>query len=65
VAGFSRELSAGLLASVGDLLGIADPGAAIGVFDGMNDELVTAVATWLTTSGAYREALDSLGYVRG
>jgi hypothetical protein len=35
------------------------------VFDGMNDELVTAVATWLTTSGAYREALDSLGYVRG
>jgi len=65
VAGFSRELSAGLLASIGDLLGIADPGAAIGVFDGMNDELVTAVATWLTTSGAYREALDSLGYVRG
>jgi hypothetical protein len=65
VAGFSRELSAGLLASVGDLLGIADPGSAIGVFDRMSDDQVQAAATWLTTSNSYRAALDSLGYSRG
>ena len=65
VAGFSRELSAGLLAGVGDLLGIADPGAAIGTFDSMSGEQVNAAATWLTTSSDYRAALDMLGSSRG
>jgi len=65
VAGFSRELSAGLLAGVGDLLGIADPGAAIGIFDSMSRDQVDAAATWLTTSSDYRAALDMLGGSRG
>jgi hypothetical protein len=65
ICGFSRELGAGLLASIGDLLGIADPGAAIGIFDRMSDEQVDAARHWLTTSPGYRAALDAIGSARG
>jgi hypothetical protein len=61
IAGLSRELSAGLLASFGDLLGIDDPGAAIGVFDGMSADEVRAAASWIATPRAYRAALESIG----
>jgi hypothetical protein len=65
VAGFPRDLSAGILASVGDLLGIADPGAAIGVFEAMSPDEVQAASIWLTASPAYRAALDALGSANG
>jgi uncharacterized protein DUF2336 len=65
MSGFSRQLSAGLLASIGDLLGIADPGAAIGLFDSMNDEQVEAARTWLATPAAYRAAIEVLGTFNG
>lgn len=65
LAGFSRELSAGLLASVGDLLGIDDPGAAIGIFDRMTAEEVKAAASWLAAPADYRAALDALGRRNG
>jgi hypothetical protein len=65
ICSFSRDLGAGLLASIGDLLGIADPGAAIGVFDRMSDEQVDAARNWLATSPGYRSALDGLGRVHG
>jgi hypothetical protein len=65
IAGFSRELAAGLLASIGDLLGIASPGAAIGVFDSLTDEQMRAASIWLATAPGYRAALDSLGCPRG
>jgi len=65
IAGFSRELSAGLLAGVGDLLGIADPGAAIGVYDSMTDDRLDAARSWLTSSPSYRAALEALGNARG
>jgi hypothetical protein len=65
LAGFSRELSAGLLASLGDLLGIDDPGAAIGVFDRMSAEEVKAAASWLSAPPAYRAALQALGTRNG
>lgn len=61
VAGFSRELSAGILASLGDLLGIDDPGAAIGMFDRMNAHEVKAAASWISAPSAYRAALEALG----
>jgi hypothetical protein len=64
-AGASRELSAGLLAAIGDLLGIGDPGEAIGVFDRMTDEQVSAARAWLTTAPAYRSALEALGEGHG
>lgn len=65
LAGFSRELSAGLLASIGDLLGIGDPGAAIGVLDRMSAEEVKAAASWLSAPSAYRAALQALGNRNG
>jgi hypothetical protein len=65
LAGFSRELSAGLLASVGDLLGIDDPGAAIGVYDRMTADEVKAAASWLAAPAEYRAALDALGTRNG
>lgn len=65
VAGFSREVSAGLLAAIGDLLGIPDPGAAIGVFDAMTPDKVQAAASWLGAAPAYRRALEVLGGARG
>jgi uncharacterized protein DUF2336 len=65
VAGLSRELGAGLLAAIGDLLGISDPGAAIVLFDRMSDEQVQAARSWLLTSPAYRYALDRFGQARG
>lgn len=60
VGGASRELCAGLLASIGDLLGIGDSGAAIGVFDGMSPDQVQAASMWLTADPAYRGALHAL-----
>ncbi len=64
-AGTSRELCAGLLASVGDLLGIADAGDAIGHFDHLSDPEVEAARSWMMTDPAYRTALDRLGQARG
>ena len=61
VAAFSRELSAGLLASLGDLLGIDDPGAAIALFDRMTAEEVKAAASWISAPSMYRAALEALG----
>ena len=65
VAGFSRELSAGLLASLGDLLDIDDPGAAIGVFDAMSADEVRAAASWISAPPRYRAALAALGNGNG
>jgi hypothetical protein len=65
MGGASRELCAGLLARIGDLLGIADAGAAIGLFDGMTDEQAKAARGWLLTEPGYRAALARLGQDRG
>jgi uncharacterized protein (DUF2336 family) len=64
-AGMSRELSAGLLAGIGDLLGIDDSGAAIGIFDRMSDAEAQAARSWLVADAAYRVALERLGQGRG
>lgn len=61
IAGLSREASAGLLATIGDLLGIRDPAEAIGLFDRMTEEEVDGARAWLSTSASYRSALDALG----
>jgi hypothetical protein len=65
VAGASRQLGAGLLGGIGDLLGIADAGEAIGLFDRMTDAQVEAARSWLVTAPAYRVALDRLEPARG
>jgi hypothetical protein len=63
--GASRELAAGLLAAIGDLLGIADPGEAIATFDAMTDAAAVATRAWLSTAPAYRSALQALGEGHG
>jgi hypothetical protein len=64
-AGASRELSAGLLGGIGDLLGIAEAGEAIALFDRMNEDEVRAARSWLVTAPAYRASLERLGFGRG
>ena len=64
-AGSSRELAAGLLASLSDLIGIADPGAAMSCFAEIGDEEAEAYAASLAAAPAYREALEALGGPRG
>lgn len=64
MGGMTRAFGAGLLAAVGDLLGLADPGAAIGVFDTLSAEEVHDAAAWLRAAPAYRSALGRLGAAR-
>jgi hypothetical protein len=64
-AGVSRQLAASLLAGVGDLLGVADPGRAIDAFDRLSEEEVEEARTWLTTDAAYRRAVGVLGATDG
>lgn len=65
VAGVTRELSAGLLAGIGDLLGIDDAGTAIVLFDKMSSAEVQSVRSWLVAAPGYRAALERLGHGRG
>lgn len=64
-ASVSRDLAAGLLAAIGDLLGLADAGEAISRFDAMPEGAVDRVRSWLTADPAYRTAIDRLGQGRG
>ena len=61
MAGVGRETAAGLLAGIGDLLGIADPGQAIARFDSMSDADVADALSWLTADPAYKQAAAALG----
>lgn len=65
VADSSRTLAAGLLAALGDLLGIEDAGDAIDFFDGMGADEIAAASSWLTTPPAYRAAVSALGNGNG
>jgi hypothetical protein len=60
-----RELVAGLLASIGDLLGLTDAGRAIGYFDSITEDEASAARTWLTVDPAYRRALAVLDSSNG
>lgn len=65
MANVSRDFCAGLLASIGDLLGVDEAGNAIQQFDAMTDEQVEKRRAWLLTSPSYRLALERLGQGRG
>jgi hypothetical protein len=65
MADLPRKLVAGLLAGVGDLLGLTDPSQAIDTFDKLTDEQVEAARAWLTATPAYRRALAALGMGHG
>lgn len=65
IAGLPRDVCASFLAGIGDLLGIADPGAAIDLFDALSSDEIESAAMWLKTSASYRAALDAIGADRG
>jgi hypothetical protein len=60
MASMARQSAAGLLAGIGDLLGIDDPGRAISVFDRLGDAEVEDARSWLTTDPNYRGAVASI-----
>ncbi len=60
IAGVRRELAAGLLAGIGDLLGVTDPGRAIKSFDDMGDAEIDSARSWLSADAAYRSAVGRL-----
>jgi hypothetical protein len=60
LAGVRRELGAGLLAGIGDLLGLTDPGGAIAAFDALGEAELDDARSWLGADPAYRHAVGSL-----
>ena len=61
LAGVSREFAARLLALLGDLVGIGDPGAEIARFDAISPEQVQSVREWLQLDPEYRAGLRAMG----
>jgi len=61
IGGLRRETAASLLAAIGDLIGIADPGRAITRFDGIDDAEVADSMSWLNADPAYQAAVGVLG----
>ncbi len=59
--GVTRKVAASLLAGLGDLLGITDPGKAIDAFDQFSDAEIEDALTWLTTDPAYQGGVNALG----
>jgi hypothetical protein len=64
-AGVSRQVAASLLAGIGDLLGIPDPGRAIDIFDRLSEAEVDDARTWLIADPAYRDGVSALGALHG
>ncbi|MEO7635822.1 MAG: DUF2336 domain-containing protein, partial [Sphingomicrobium sp.] len=60
MAAIPRDLAAGILAALGDLLGLDDPGRAIMLFDRLADHEVSQARAWLAAAPAYRAALSAL-----
>ena len=65
MAGASRSLAARLLADLGELLGIADPGHEIASFDQIDASAVEAARGWLRLDPDYRSACLALGGSHG
>ena len=55
-----RETAAALLAAIGDLLGVNDPGRALGEFDSLTDEDVASSLNWLSSDPIYQAAVAAL-----
>jgi len=61
IADVRRELAARLLAGIGDLLGVTDPGSAISTFDALTSDEVEDARSWLSADAGYRAAVARLG----
>lgn len=65
MAKLSRQVAAGILAAIGDLLGVQDPSAALVEFNRLKDAEVDDAHVLLTSDPAYRSALARLGGANG
>jgi hypothetical protein len=61
MARLPRETAAALLAGIGDLLGITDPGRAIGEFDRLSEADVANALGWVAADPLYQRAVAALG----
>jgi hypothetical protein len=61
----SRPSAASLLAAIGDLLGINDPGRAIDAYNRLSEDEVEDARNWLATDPSYRSAAASLDRADG
>jgi len=65
MAGLPRDHAAGILAAIGDLLGVDDAARAIAQFDRMSEAEVAEARAWLASPPAYRAAVEALDKARG
>jgi hypothetical protein len=65
MARLPRETVAAILAAVGDLVGIDDPGRAIAHFDQIGDADVAAALGWVSSDQLYQRAVSALGESHG
>jgi hypothetical protein len=61
MARLPRESAAAMLAAIGDLLGITDPGRAIVQFDSLSDAAVANALNWVAADPLYQRAVAALG----
>jgi hypothetical protein len=61
MGGLSREVAGGLLAGIGDLLGIADLGRAISEFDRLSETDIANARSWIAADPLYQRAVAALG----
>lgn len=65
LASLPRPVAAGILAAVGDLLGVRDPAAAMAQFESLADAALQAHHRLLSSPADYRAALAAMGADRG
>lgn len=65
MAGVSRDLAARLLAGLGDLVGVQDPGGEIERFDSIDEAQASEARQWLALDARYRAAVLALDATRG
>ena len=65
MAGISRDVAAGLLVTLSEFVGIADPGEEIARFDALTDQEVQSARDWMKLDPRYRQALAALGNGNG
>ena len=65
MAKLTRQVAAGILAAIGDILGVQDAAAALAEFAELKDEDVAEAHVLLTSDPSYRSALAQLGANHG
>jgi len=65
LAGLKRPIAAGILATIGDLLGVSDPARAMAQFDDFSEAAADSHRRLLSSPSDYRSALAALGVDHG